>query len=99
MRIKPHSSQFALLAVLLLLFGSCSTSEGIDDYFTFNLEKSSSFDFVSDSSGSGLSIHTMKITVDSADLASNGTSESLIKSIKLTRFQITSNASDFSAVI
>ncbi len=67
---------------------SCSSTNGIDDYFTFNLEKSFTFS-LSQNSSWAVRNSRESFGIDSADFAQNGTSLDLIKSIKLTKLTFT----------
>jgi hypothetical protein len=84
--------QFYRLFVPVMIFvcSSCSSSGGIDDYFTFNIPKTFTIDLAE---GNGNKSIEIPIVLDSADLAKNGTSSSLVKSIELTRLELTPNQS------
>ena len=92
-RSPLHQLKFLPVIFVFFLFTSCSSSSGIDDYFTFNVEKSLTFD-LSEDTGTVSQLY-IRILADSADFAANGTTSALIKSVKLTRFVLTSNLSAF----
>ena len=78
---------------LVLLAGSisgCSSSAGIDDFFTFNLNKNITLTAGNAPIWPPVTIPIM-ISADSADLAAQGTSLNLVKSVKLTKLSFTSS--------
>lgn len=93
MKKTLHSPWFGFLPVMLLFcsFISCSSTEGIDNYFTFNLDKS--FTVAAPAGSAVWPAITLSVPVgfDSTDLAKNGTSLSLVKSVKLTKLIFTSS--------
>lgn len=87
MKKTPHSLKLGFLPIMLLFcsFLSCSSTEGIDSYFTFNTEKQDVF-FVDSQSSIGVdNIFLALPPPDSADFAKNGTTHELVKSVKLTK--------------
>src|SRR5438309_1201819 len=83
-----HWRVIAPMFFCIFFFSACSSSEGVDNYFTFNLEKTFSFSLTP---GSAEEDGYNFAFTDSTDLASNGTSIDLIKSVKLTKLTFTSN--------
>jgi hypothetical protein len=77
------------------MFISCSSSSGVDDYYTFNLSKSSNFSVTP-----ALPLHQdisapITITIDSSDLITSTTLRTtipMIRSAKLTRLVFSNGA-------
>jgi hypothetical protein len=74
---------------------SCSSTNGIDDYFTFNLQKS--HDATADNSLFSRQpvIIPIAISIDSSDLAINGTNLQLVKSVKLNLLRLVSGEGSY----
>lgn len=92
MKKTPHSPWFGFLSVILFCsFISCSSTEGIDSYFTFNTVETSAF-IVDSQTPVGLpDSYAASFILDSTVLAKNGTSASLIQSVKLTKITFKSD--------
>jgi hypothetical protein len=69
----------------IFLFSSCSSSDGIDNYFTFNYAPESAFVVFSFSTVGQNNQATSSLAPDSAILNEQGTTRELINSIKLTK--------------
>ncbi len=75
-------------------FIACSSSSGIDDYFTINVQKSQNFPAPSQSSIGQWTTISLTITIDSSDLVANSTLSTTIpltKSVKLNKFTLSSS--------
>ena len=88
--IEKKHRFFRLLVpvVLLCSINSCSSSSGIDDYFTFNRKTSDVFLVANDAQIGKDDSDFILLPPDSSSLASNGTSLSLIQSVKLSRLAL-----------
>jgi len=98
MKKTPHSLKFGFLSLVILCwsFLSCSSTDGIDNYFTFNLEKNQFIINVTPTTAIGEEfVVTVPTMLDSVDLAKNGTSLSLLQSVKLTKLVLTSGDASF----
>ncbi|MDP4220305.1 MAG: hypothetical protein Q8916_00905 [Bacteroidota bacterium] len=87
--MKGFTSLFRLRYLPVLLFCtsllSCSDTNSIDDYFTFNLQKSFGLNASAGSTVWPPMTVTVPVSIDSSDLARNGTTSSLVRTVKLTR--------------
>jgi hypothetical protein len=94
-KISPLHLLLLPMMMALCLLSSCSSSEGIDNYFTFNLNKN--FSITAPAGSAVWPPVSMPVTllIDSTDLASNGTSLALIKSVELTKLTFTSSSASF----
>jgi len=92
--MKGITSLFRLRYLSALLFCtsllSCSNTNGIDDYFTFNLQKTFGLAASAGSTEWPPMTVAVPIALDSAELAANQTTSSLVKSVKLTRLVFSS---------
>lgn len=85
--------KYSVLALVLVagLFSACSTL-GIDSLFSFNISKSFDFPVVPLTPvGQFFTSPAIPIGLDSAELAKNNTSLSLIKTVKLTKLTFVSS--------
>jgi hypothetical protein len=92
--IRKSPLRWLLFLPALTLFASCSSTDGIDDYFTFNIERSSAFIVDSQTQVGQDNSYVTSFVLDSVDFAKNGTSLSLIKSVKLTKVSFVSDKSN-----
>src|SRR5689334_3768603 len=85
-----------LAIVLLFSCISCNTASQIDDYFTFNLQKSQNLPVPPETPvGQDTNIPSIPVGIDSSDLTTNGASLSLVKSAKLTKLVFTPSDSSY----
>ena len=89
---------FVIPVLIVCSFISCSTSSGIDDYYTFNVGKSQGFT-VPPQVPVGQDVSApFVITIDSADLVTSTTLRTtipLMKSVKLTKLSFTSSDASY----
>ena len=88
--------RLTLCLLLVLTFSSCNTSNGIDDYFTFNLSASHSLTADNLLFQSEPVRIPISISVDSTNLGKNGTEMQLVKSVKLNSLKLVSLLSGYS---
>ncbi len=90
MKITPKNSLFLVIIALSVGAFACKTL-GIDDSFTFNLDKNFSFPVPKEIPvGVDAPEIPLPLAIDSADLAKNKTGVNFIKSVKLTKLDIVS---------
>lgn len=94
MKETLHSRWLVFLPCLFFLFGflSCSSSNGIDDYFTFNLQIAQDISLDNSLFGHQPVTIPISILIDSSDLAKNGTTMELVKSVKLSSLKLVSGS-------
>jgi hypothetical protein len=85
---KKHFLFFLPGLIFLCGLLSCSSSNGIDDYFTFNLRKEPVLSINPFIQVGVIENSSYPLLIDSADMAKNGTSFSLVKSAKLTKLSL-----------
>jgi hypothetical protein len=87
-----HFTRLLLSLVIVCSLISCSSSNGIDDYFTFNLQ--ASHDVAADNSLFARQpvIIPVSISIDSSELVKNGTTMELVKSVKLSSLKLVSGS-------
>jgi len=90
-----HWLSFIPSLIFLCSIISCSSSNGIDDYFTFNLQASHSVTADNSLFAHQPVILPIAISIDSSDLATNGTTLDLVKSIKLNSLKLISGDASY----
>ncbi len=92
---KNFKSPLLPAIVLLFALSSCSSSSGIDDYFTFNLSSAHGVSLENGLFQNQPVIVPIAISIDSTSLATNGTDMFLVKSLKLNLLRLVSEEPSF----